>query len=325
MRKVPSSPCSTMIFAVAMALAVVSSCHMSSAIAEDAAVAADSSVDRWFVFLGGPSGNPVWTVSHGRQLHDFALPCYHEVPSLEPIVEASLGVQTIVIPADILSASKLGSSSIHPDDDMTGQPARIEEMDAEGLSSMLLRGVRKLSSKSDDLVLEMLPPLSAMFGEGHLCKYSTRKYPVQPVVLSVSRKSIDAKSRLCILTRQLAGIAGRLGQTAARLRNEKTWELPEGSTSDESEGYTKAPDVDSIPTSDIAEIETAWRESILKPYVEHLALVQPLRVHVWDSMSTIEIDFPEEVDFAAWAEVISGALLGVEQWQNPFPSVKCDE
>ncbi len=74
-----------------------------------------------------------------------------------------------------------------------------------------------------------------------------------------------------------------------------------------------------IPLTGMAEIETAWLESIFRPYVEHLALVPPLRVHVWESMSTIEIDFPEEVDFAAWAEVIAGALLGVEQGQDPLP------
>ena len=321
MHKAPALAYYSKIHTIAMAVGFFLSCLLPPAIAADEAEAASSSQDKWFVFLGGRAGNPVWTVSHGRRLHDFALPCYHEVPALEPIVGASLGVQAIVIPADILSASKLVSSSIHQDDGITGQAARIEEMDAEGRCSMLLRGVRRLSSKSDDLVLELLPPLSAMFGEGYLCKYATRKHQGLPIVLSVSRRSADAKSRLCGLTRQLMGIAKRLEQSVAKMRdvNPRTGELTGESASPASGRDIKAPGVDLIPLTGMAEIETAWLESIFRPYVEHLALVPPLRVHVWESMSTIEIDFPEEVDFAAWAEVIAGALLGVEQGQDPLP------
>ena len=307
-----------MIFAIAMAAAVVLSRPTASGLAADTTVAAATSEDRWFIFLGGPSGNPVWAVSHGRRVHGLDLPCFHAVPSMEPIVEATLGVQSIVIPADIAAASSLAPSGFPLKGDPIGQSDMIEDVDAEKLCSLLLRDVSMHSSETDGLILELLPPLSAMFGEGYLCKYSTGRHSGKPAVLSVSRRSTDTKSRLCNLTRQLVGIAGRLGQTAARMRNEKIRELSEESTPDESEGKIITPDDDVISMSDIAEIEVLWRESILKPYVEHLALVQPLRVHVWESMSTIEIDFPEEVDFAAWAEVIAGALLGEKQEYAPF-------
>lgn len=262
--------CSDLSRAFALTVVALAFCFPTSAQAADTAKAHSRPERRWFVLLGGSSNEPVWTVCCGRQYQNLP-PLYAEqVVSLTPIVEAALGIQSIIVSTDIVPVSRQTS----PDVRELVRPAKLSP---EELCAALLQCVRRIAFVSDNVVLELQPPLTAMFSDAYLSRYSE-----QPAILSVSRCSQDAMLRLCRLTRQLATIA-RLMQ---------------------GEKQANTPEVALTTATDIAVIETTWKESILQPY----GLV-PLRLHVWESLSTIEIVFPDNVPFTVWAGVIAGKKL----------------
>ncbi len=270
MREDPACSCNVLFRAIATPVAALTFWLMPFVQTVDAAKEGSRPEHRWFVFLGGSSDKPVWTVCRGGQYQGLPPLYVDQIGAFTPIVEAALGVQLIVVSTNISPASSQTPSDI---------PQRVDpaKLSAEELSSTLLLSVRKLASASGSVVLELQTPLAAMFSDAYLSRYSE-----QPAVLSVSHRSQDAKLRLCRLTQELVAIAGLM----------------------QSEGQIIKPEVAWTTATDMAVIETAWRESILKPYG-----LAPLRLHVWESLSTIEVVFAEDVPFAGWAGVIAGKKL----------------
>jgi hypothetical protein len=250
---------------------------MTSALAADTTKMAERPEYRWFVLLGGPSDKPVWTVSRWHPPQDYPL-YVDQIGAFALLMESALGVRSIIVSTSIADVSpRPPSDATRLNDANLVEPSKLS---TEELSSTLLRSVRSLASVSDDLILELQTPLYAMFSDAYLSRYTD-----QPPIVAMSRRPQDSKLRLCQLTRQLAGIA-ELRETRG-------------------EGTNKNSVVALTVASDVAAIETAWRDSILKPYG-----LTPQRLHVWESLSTIEVVFTNDVPFASWAGSIAGMKLG---------------
>lgn len=252
--------------AIAMSLAVIAPCVTPSIQAAAAPKVVSRAEHRWFVFLGGSSDKPMWTVCRGGHYRGLPPLYVDQIGSLTPIVEAALGVQQIVASTNIETASVQA-----PEAPKLISPSQLS---AEALSTALLLGVRRLSGIRYEIVLELQPSLDAIFCDVYLSGYSDR-----PAVLCVLHQSQGAKLRLIRLTQKLVKVAELM---RGMEQNDKI----ESSLNDK---------------MDVAKIEAVWQDSIFKPHgIEHAHL------HIWDSLSTIEVVFTEDVPFAGYAKAIAG-------------------
>lgn len=225
----------------------------------------------WFVFVGGSTENPVWTVrKSGRVDSDLPAIYSHQLGAQLTFIEARLGVAQIICSAACQEeTTNLVKQSI--------QRVVTQRDDIEALCINLISGLRSIRNIPANAVLELQCPVKSLVRNDYATGYSD-----EPAVLGVTDERRDGLLRLCKLTTRLLRIAAEVSGDV----------LAEGDKHEAERRYS------------LEEMERLWKKSILGRHG-----LTADSVKIWKSFGVVEIFFDKEVPLNEWMPAIAGRYL----------------